>query len=212
MHDTVWFEIQGLPAISIASSEFREAAEAQRDALGMKEARYLLVEHPIQDATDDEMRAKARANCCEGADAEEFLGERERIDGGKREVRPQRDAGVRRPDHLRVSVARKHRAPTHREVEELAAERIVKHDARAPIEHAGEVLGQVELAIGTCWKGAEGSSRDRIGGQGSGWRGVGAPVRREHRRGTGGRHGRRLQPPARARNWPTGAARSSRTA
>ncbi|MBK8840941.1 MAG: hypothetical protein IPO30_20400 [Hyphomonadaceae bacterium] len=61
MHDTVWFEIQGLPAVSIASSEFREAAEAQRDALGMKDARYLLVEHPIQDATDDEMRAKAQA-------------------------------------------------------------------------------------------------------------------------------------------------------
>lgn len=27
----------------------------------MEEARYLLVDHPIQDATDDEMRAKARA-------------------------------------------------------------------------------------------------------------------------------------------------------
>ena len=27
----------------------------------MKDARYLLVEHPIQDATDDEMRAKAQA-------------------------------------------------------------------------------------------------------------------------------------------------------
>ena len=27
----------------------------------MEGARYLLVDHPIQDATDDEMRAKARA-------------------------------------------------------------------------------------------------------------------------------------------------------
>jgi len=27
----------------------------------MKSARYVLVDHPIQDATDDEMRAKARA-------------------------------------------------------------------------------------------------------------------------------------------------------
>jgi len=26
----------------------------------MEDARYLLVDHPIQDATDDEMRAKAR--------------------------------------------------------------------------------------------------------------------------------------------------------
>ena len=61
MHDTVWFEIQGLPAVSIASSQFAEAAEVQRKALGMEGARYVLVEHPIQDATDDEMRAKARA-------------------------------------------------------------------------------------------------------------------------------------------------------
>jgi hypothetical protein len=33
----------------------------QRRALGMDAARFVLVEHPIQDATDDEMRAKARA-------------------------------------------------------------------------------------------------------------------------------------------------------
>ena len=29
--------------------------------LGMDGARYVLVDHPIQDATDDEMRAKAQA-------------------------------------------------------------------------------------------------------------------------------------------------------
>lgn len=57
----MWFEIQGLPAVSIASSEFAEAAEAQRRMLGMDDARYVLVDHPIQDATDDEMRGKARA-------------------------------------------------------------------------------------------------------------------------------------------------------
>ena len=57
----MWFEIQGLPAVSIASSEFAEAADVQRRALGMEGARCLLVDHPIQDATDDEMRAKARA-------------------------------------------------------------------------------------------------------------------------------------------------------
>ena len=61
MHDTVWFEIQGLPAVSIASSEFAEGAEAQRKALGMDEARYLLVDHPIQGTTDAEMQAKAHA-------------------------------------------------------------------------------------------------------------------------------------------------------
>ena len=59
MHDTVWFEIQGKPAVSIASSEFQEAAETQAKALGMNDARRVFVQHPIQDATDDEMRTKA---------------------------------------------------------------------------------------------------------------------------------------------------------
>jgi hypothetical protein len=61
MHDTVWFEIQGLPSVSIASSEFAEGAEAQRKALGMDDARYVLVDHPIQGTTDEEMQAKAQA-------------------------------------------------------------------------------------------------------------------------------------------------------
>ena len=61
MHDTVWFEIQGTPAVSIASSEFKDAAETQARALGMQDAKRVFVEHPIQDATDAEMRAKAEA-------------------------------------------------------------------------------------------------------------------------------------------------------
>jgi len=59
LHDTVWFEIQGKPAVSIASSEFQDAAETQAKALGMEGARRVFVAHPIQDATDDEMRQKA---------------------------------------------------------------------------------------------------------------------------------------------------------
>ncbi len=61
MHDTVWFEIQGIPAVSIASEEFEDAARTQAKALGLNDARFVLVEHPIQDATDDEMRSKADA-------------------------------------------------------------------------------------------------------------------------------------------------------
>ncbi len=45
--------------MTIASSEFDDAAQTQRRALGMNDARYVLVAHPIQDATDDEMRQKA---------------------------------------------------------------------------------------------------------------------------------------------------------
>ena len=61
MHDTVWFEIQGTPAVSIASTEFVDAAQTQAEALGMNDAQRIFVEHPIQDATDEEMRAKADA-------------------------------------------------------------------------------------------------------------------------------------------------------
>lgn len=61
MHDCFWFETQQIPAVAIASTPFAQAAESQRRALGMEDARFVLVAHPIQDATDDEMRAKAAA-------------------------------------------------------------------------------------------------------------------------------------------------------
>ena len=61
MHDTVWFEIQGMPAVSLASTEFVDAAKTQAEALGMADAQRIFVDHPIQDATDAEMEAKADA-------------------------------------------------------------------------------------------------------------------------------------------------------
>ncbi len=61
MHDTTWFEIQGKPAVFIASTEFIDAAEVQSRALGLPDVRRVFVQHPIQDANDDEMRAKADA-------------------------------------------------------------------------------------------------------------------------------------------------------
>jgi len=45
--------------VTIASSEFVDAAETQARALGMLDAKRVFVPHPIQDATDDEMRQKA---------------------------------------------------------------------------------------------------------------------------------------------------------
>jgi hypothetical protein len=61
VHDTVWFEIQGRPTVFVASSVFAEAADAQARALGLPGARRVFVPHPIQDATDDEMRDRADA-------------------------------------------------------------------------------------------------------------------------------------------------------
>ena len=60
MHDIVDLEMRGVPGVVVASSEFVEAAESQARALGL-EARRVFVPHPIQDRTDDEMRALADA-------------------------------------------------------------------------------------------------------------------------------------------------------
>lgn len=47
-----------MPGVFVASSEFVDAAAAQAEALGFDAAR-VFVAHPIQDRTDDEMRALA---------------------------------------------------------------------------------------------------------------------------------------------------------
>ncbi len=59
MHDISDLEIRGIPAVFIASAEFVEAAAAQGAALGFDPA-AVFVPHPIQDRTDEEMRALAR--------------------------------------------------------------------------------------------------------------------------------------------------------
>ena len=53
-------EGQGLPSVFVASTEFEQAAAAQARALGFQPA-GVFVAHPIQDRTDDEMRALAEA-------------------------------------------------------------------------------------------------------------------------------------------------------
>ena len=60
MHDTVNLESAGVPMAFVASSEFVDAARAQSEALGADPAR-VFVAHPIQDRTDDELRALADA-------------------------------------------------------------------------------------------------------------------------------------------------------
>ena len=60
MHDIVDLEGRGVPGVFVASSEFIDAADAQSRALGVEPAR-VFVPHPIQDRTDDEMRALADA-------------------------------------------------------------------------------------------------------------------------------------------------------
>jgi hypothetical protein len=58
VHDITELEIRGIPSVFVASAEFEEAAAAQGEALGFH-PRHVFVPHPIQDRTDDEMRALA---------------------------------------------------------------------------------------------------------------------------------------------------------
>jgi hypothetical protein len=60
LRDVIGFEEAGRPGVLVASSVFAQAAEAQAQALGAPDARRVLVPHPIQDRTDDELRALAR--------------------------------------------------------------------------------------------------------------------------------------------------------
>jgi hypothetical protein len=60
VHDINDLEGLGLPAVFVASAEFREAAAAQARALGFDPAR-VFVPHPVQDRTDAEMRVMAEA-------------------------------------------------------------------------------------------------------------------------------------------------------
>ena len=56
----VALEGAGIASVMVASAEFVTAAQSQSDALGA-EPKRVFVPHPIQDRTDDEMRAIADA-------------------------------------------------------------------------------------------------------------------------------------------------------
>ena len=59
MHDIVDLERRGIPGVFVASSEFVSAADAQSTSLGFPDVARVFTPHPIQDRTDDEMRAYA---------------------------------------------------------------------------------------------------------------------------------------------------------
>ena len=59
MHDGVFFEDNGMPTATVISTEFARAARAQAGALGAVEYRTIMVPHPIQPLTRDEVRALA---------------------------------------------------------------------------------------------------------------------------------------------------------
>ena len=58
MHDIADLEGRGIPGVGVASTEFVEAAALQSRALGFDPA-MVFVPHPIQDRSDEELRALA---------------------------------------------------------------------------------------------------------------------------------------------------------
>ena len=61
LRDVLSFESDGKPAVLVASLAFEGAAAHQAAALGQPEIRRVLVPHPIQDRTDEELHELARA-------------------------------------------------------------------------------------------------------------------------------------------------------
>jgi hypothetical protein len=60
LRDVIEFESLGRPGVLIASDAFALAAANQVELLGQPRLAYALAPHPIQDRTDDELRAMAR--------------------------------------------------------------------------------------------------------------------------------------------------------
>ena len=58
MHDIADLERRGVVGVFLASAAFADAARRQGEALGFP-APHVLVPHPVQDRTDDELRTVA---------------------------------------------------------------------------------------------------------------------------------------------------------
>lgn len=59
LHDVLGFEGEGRPGVLVCSAVFEQAAREQAEMLGAPALRRVFVEHPVQDRTDNEMRAMA---------------------------------------------------------------------------------------------------------------------------------------------------------
>lgn len=61
--------MRGVPGVFVASDEFVSGADAQQAALGFPSMKRVFCAHPVQDRTDDEMRALADAVFADIVDA-----------------------------------------------------------------------------------------------------------------------------------------------
>ena len=60
LRDVVNLEAGGRPTVLVHTEAFRESASRQVEMLGQPALRRVVVPHPIQDKTEDDVRALAR--------------------------------------------------------------------------------------------------------------------------------------------------------
>lgn len=61
MHDAVIADRQGVPAVSVMTSAFVDAADLMIRVHGATGHRFAVIEHPISSATGDGLQARAEA-------------------------------------------------------------------------------------------------------------------------------------------------------
>jgi hypothetical protein len=54
-------ERQGVPATAVMTTRFASAAELMSRVLGMPDYRFVVIDHPISSASDEQLAAYARA-------------------------------------------------------------------------------------------------------------------------------------------------------
>lgn len=59
MHDSIRLENLGIPTVAVITDVFRAAARAQASALRRQDFEAVLVPHPVQDRSTEEIAAKA---------------------------------------------------------------------------------------------------------------------------------------------------------
>lgn len=59
MHDVAWAEKSGIPSVAILSDAFVPQSAYQSESLGQKDLARLVVQHPIQDCSQEEIFQRA---------------------------------------------------------------------------------------------------------------------------------------------------------
>ena len=90
-----------------------------------------------------------------GAEAENLLRQHKRVFRDVGEIGAEPRLARHRLDDFRPGMANEHRAPAHGEVNEFSALGVPQAAALAMVDDHGQLLGQVELAVGTGGKGGE---------------------------------------------------------